>query len=267
MPTTAHALFQSLIEGPLLLGDLPEAACFPHRALLMPNLVEPLNLQQKLGHLYEDALAVLLKASPQYDLLARNLQLQTDAHTTVGELDFLIRDLNSGQLIHLELATKFYLAVESESGLTLPGPDARDNFSRKRDRLRTHQLVLTEKFRETLPAEFRSEAIVTRQLIYGCLFDHIRSQNIAEPEFVTAHCRRGRWLPLDELTDHFPSGTQFQRIPKALWPVPLALLENSLLEEWTPPSQVSHCTMLRINDEPTPYFVAPVGYPDRMTSA
>ena len=292
MTSIEHALFRSLVEGPLLVGDLPEAETFPYRDLSIPATVSSdarLNLQQKLGHLYESALAVVLEASPRFDVLACNLRIQKDAHTTIGELDFLLRDLsNDDQLIHLELATKLYLAVptgEGEGkglGFTLPGPDARDNYFRKIQRLREHQLILADKHRATLPAEFRDQPIVARQLIYGCLFDpvpvddHVRPRvppvpldepQFASPEFLNPQCRRGRWLTIDQCSEHPPSETEFHIVPKTLWPVPLEFLEGFPLERWTPQTPVDRCVMLRVNDDTVPYFVAPSGYPKHRAPA
>jgi hypothetical protein len=261
----SKALLKSLIASPLLVTDLPEAVAFTHSALHLPDHFPPLDLQQKLGHLYEDALAVLIEASPLYDLLARNLQIQSDTHTTVGELDFLLRDLRSGQLVHLELATKFYLAVQTESGLALPGPDARDNYFKKLHRLRTHQLLLPTSHQQHLPTAYRHEPIITQQLIFGCLFDHIASNKPATAEFISATCRRGRWLTIDQLPDQFPPDTTYQIIPKPLWPVPLELLIGIPLERWSPTASLDRCLMLRIRNEPLPYFIAPADYEKRLT--
>jgi hypothetical protein len=261
MTSTSQALLQSFIEGPLLVGDLPEADAFHHGDLSLPDSITELNLNQKLGHLCEDAFAALLESSPPFDLVAQNLQVQTDVHTTIGELDFLLRDLSNGQLIHLELATKFYLAVETEDGLTLPGPDARDNYFKKLQHLRDHQLRLTQKHRNTLPLHYRREPIVTRQLIYGCLFDHIHAATLAKPEFMNLHCRRGRWLTIDECINHFPEDTHFQIIPKPLWPVPLQLIQDIPLETLKPDRTINRCIMLRINQETVPYFVTPSNWP------
>lgn len=259
--TTTQALLDSLQRGPLLVGNLPESSTFPFQNLTIPPGHPNLNLQQKLGHLYEDALALLLDHSDQFDLVAQNLQIQKDAHTTVGELDYLIRDLASDDLIHLELATKFYLAVETDSGLTLPGPDARDNYFRKLARLRTHQLQLPKLFRDHLPEKFRDQPIITEQLIYGCLFDHIDSTTPASPEFINPSCRRGKWLTIDELPSHFSGKTVFQMIPKPLWPAPLEALNTIPLELWSPETAVDRCLMVKVNDEPLPYFIAPTGFP------
>ena len=257
---TAKALLQSLVCGPRLVGDLPEAKAFPSEHLTIPPEIPPLNFEQKLGHLYEDALAILLQFSPKIDFLAQNLQIQKDIHTTVGELDFLIRDCSSNGLIHLELATKFYLAFQSEDGLKLPGPDARDNYFRKITRLRDHQLQLPTRYRDHLPELYRDQTIITQQLIYGCLFDHIDSPEQANPDFINPNCRRGKWLYQNEIPRHFTETDHFQIIPKPLWPVPLEFLQNLTLATWDPNQRQERCLMVRYKNKATPYFLAPNPY-------
>ena len=261
MPTHSQALIQSLIHAPLLVTDLPEARSFDRHSLQLPSPPPDLDPHQKLGHLYEDALTAVLEASPAHELLAHSLQLHDPDQKTRGELDFLLRDLTSGRLIHLELATKFYLALESPDGLLLPGPDARDNYFRKIHRLRTHQLTLTKRYTHLLPQSYRGEPVTPEQLIYGCIFDHVQAGNPATADFIAPTCRRGRWLKLEEVNAHFPPGTKLEHIPKTLWPVPLEFLENFPLEPWQPPATIDRCTMLRVENSPLPHFVTPSGYP------
>ncbi len=251
MASTSQAILRSLMEAPLLVGDLPEAAVLGREALELPDPIPSLNLQQKLGHLYEEAMAMLLEASPGFELVARGLQLRGDDLKTVGELDFLVRDPECDQLIHLELATKFYLAVETAGGLELPGPDARDNYFRKLHRLRSHQLGLSSNHRDCLPKGLRDESIVVRQLLYGCLFDHIDATSPSMPDWSDPECRRG----------HFPLGAVFQVIPKCLWPVPLEYLSEVDLEPWVLPGTINRCVMVRVDGGNVPYFVTPSGYP------
>jgi len=264
--TTVNALLRSILVGPLLVGDLPEAKCFCRSNLRQPEAVPNLNLQQKLGHLFEDALASLLVASNQVELLEKNLQLRDEARRTVGEMDFLVRELSNNALIHLELATKFYLAVETPSGIALPGPDARDNYFRKLARLRDHQLRLPIRFLSCLPPAYKSTPIMTQQLIYGCLFDHVDTAETFTPEFTPGNCRRGKWLHEQDCERHFGPDSKFEIIPKALWPVPFELLKDLDLEPWTPSKPIERCLMVRANWESTPYFVAPTGYPNQTAS-
>lgn len=261
MDATTRYLLQSLIHGPLLIEDLPEASTFARERLEVPKTSARLDTEKKLGHLYEDALATLLEASPEHDLLERNLQLHDSAGSTLGELDFLVYDRLADQLIHLELATKFYLAVPTESGLALPGPDARDTYFRKLRSLRERQLLLARTHRAALPPRYQQETIIARSLIHGCLFDPIDETEPCAPDHSAPNCRRGRWLAVDEIEARFATNTKFQIIPKTLWPVPLEFLIDVNLPSWNPKQPITRCVMLRIEDDPTPYFVTPIGYP------
>ena len=258
--TTSNAIIESLLTSPLLVGDLPNAKRFNRESLTASPQSTELNFDQKLGHLYEDALATLLASSPQLELLEQNLQIQENIHSTVGEMDFLIREAD-GTLTHLELATKFYLAMKTDHDVVFPGPDSRDNYNRKIDRLLSHQLTLVERHKAHLPPAYREAAITVKQLIYGCLFDHICHAEPSLPKFSNPRCRRGKWLHHAELLDHFPDDSQFHLIPKHLWPVPIDLLEKIPLEKWQAEAPVDRCLMLRINDERCPFFVAPNEYP------
>ncbi len=260
----SKVLFQSLIEQPPLLADLPEATTFPCKSLVFPGEPCALNLQQKLGHLYEDALAVLLESTPRYDVLAKGLPIRQDAGHTLGELDYLLRDLVSERTIHLELAVKFYLAVETESGLRLPGPDARDHYFRKLEKMRSHQLVLldkVDKFRDLLPEPFREQEIDVQQLVHGCIFNHVQATAPVQAEFLNPNGRRGKWLHVGECAEYFGENNLLKIIPKPLWPAPMKIIAGLELEKWKPDEKMDRCVMVLADKDHCPYFIAPNGYP------
>lgn len=257
------ALLKCILRGTPLIGDLPEANHFSRSSLSYPKEIPELNLQQKLGHLFEDTLASLITASDQLELFEQGLQLRDEDLKTVGELDFLIKDHKARTLIHLELATKFYLAVNTANGFALPGPDARDNYYRKLARMREHQLRLPVKFRDCLPPQYKNTLIETQQLVFGCLFDHIDASKTFTPEFAREDCRRGKWLHQSDCDRYFCSNSRFEIIPKALWPVPFEFLETIELKAWAPSKPIDRCLMVRANKEFTPFFIAPAGYPSR----
>ncbi len=261
MSTISKALFQSIRGSPPLITDLPEAPTFAYHSLIPPRETKPLKLQQKLGYLYEDALAAMLEATPAYDLAARGIQIRREAGHTLGELDFLVRDLASDRLIHLELAVKFYLAVEAENEFLLPGPDARDNYHKKLEKMRSHQLLLVEKYRDLLPEEFQKEPIVAEQLVHGCIFDHIHASKPVETEFLNPNARRGKWLHVNDCEDYFGTDARLEIIPKPLWPVPLEILEGVELKIWEMDPAMDRCVMVRVDAKKFPYFIAPNSYP------
>lgn len=62
----------------------------------------------RLGHQMEFVCKQLLKASNAYDVLLHNLPIREEKRT-VGEIDFIVQETATKQLIHIELTYKFYL--------------------------------------------------------------------------------------------------------------------------------------------------------------
>lgn len=94
---------------------------------------------ERLGKYFENLIAFWLESSPRYELLARNLQVR-DAKQTYGELDLIVRDLESGRVAHWEVAIKFYLQLGPEADLfSWVGPNRRDSLGRKAGHLLEHQ--------------------------------------------------------------------------------------------------------------------------------
>lgn len=217
----SDAIRRSLWAAPLLVGDLPEAKAW-EGIEQREGLAIPLNFEQKLGHLYEDAFEQLLVGDPCLELLARNLQVFDSTGRTLGEFDFLIHDQRSDELVHLELAVKFYMFFKSPTGeKRYPGPDPRDNWLNKLDRMRSKQLVLsrTPEARALVKKRFGREVDVVAQRVYGSIFDPIGSEARSAPPYVSEGCRRGIWLYRSEWSCHFAESERVRLIPKCLWPV------------------------------------------------
>ena len=96
-----------------------------------------------------------LKLSRNYKLLAANLQIHTTSSSsnpnktkTLGELDYIVRNLNSGEVVHIELACKFYLYDENINGLDAEkwiGPNRKDSLFEKLEKLRQKQFPLLKR--------------------------------------------------------------------------------------------------------------------------
>ena len=61
----------------------------------------------RLGHLAEKIVSEAIKTSSNYQVLFENIQI-IEEEKTIGEIDFIIKNFNSKQLLHVELAYKFY---------------------------------------------------------------------------------------------------------------------------------------------------------------
>ncbi|MBC8150159.1 MAG: DUF1853 family protein [Bacteroidetes bacterium] len=98
----------------------------------------------RLGHLAEKIVSELIKSSVNYKVLYENIQLIEDKKT-IGEIDFIIEEIASSQVIHLELAYKFYLFDPSISSSPINnwiGPNRNDSLREKLEKLKQKQLPL-----------------------------------------------------------------------------------------------------------------------------
>ena len=102
----------------------------------------PTNL--RLGHLAEIIVSELIKSSTNYKVLYENAQVIEDKKT-VGEIDFIIEDIDTKQVIHMELAYKFYLfdpSISSEPINNWIGPNRNDSLIEKLEKLKRKQFPL-----------------------------------------------------------------------------------------------------------------------------
>jgi hypothetical protein len=139
------ARISSIIQTPSLphsITQLTEFSLSKVQAEDTTNINLPSNL--RLGHLAERVVSGLIDQSVNYELLYENIQLIQEKET-VGELDFIIKEIATERLIHLEMAYKFYLydprisAIEIENWI---GPNRNDSLSKKLDKLKKRQFPL-----------------------------------------------------------------------------------------------------------------------------
>jgi uncharacterized protein len=121
---------------------------FPTFDLAQLNIEETLDFELptnlRLGHLAERVVSGLIKSSSNFNLLHENVQL-IENKTTIGELDFIVKNLESGEIIHFELAYKFYLLDPSLSQNQINnwiGPNRRDSLIEKLEKLKSKQFPL-----------------------------------------------------------------------------------------------------------------------------
>lgn len=139
---------------------------------------DPMELQEfikgsykhQLGRYCEQLLQFFFIKSPYYELLAHNLQL-FENRKTLGELDFLIKDVNYNKIIHIELAVKFYIALNKGALIQdFYGPNANDKLQNKLQLL-DRQIKLTEEYAPKFtefgnPADFEKYILLKGVLFY-----------------------------------------------------------------------------------------------------
>lgn len=155
----------------------------------LPHLVTKAELQQinkqvdfrqwplpeyknRLGLWYEKLWIQIIKHYPSWEIMAHNDQV-IENKRTLGAIDFLVADHRSKQVIHFELAIKFYLHFFEWGWQGWLGPDPKDQLSKKVARLLSHQLPMgfhaqIQKIKAQYPTyRFNQKLILQGRLFYA----------------------------------------------------------------------------------------------------
>ncbi|MEY8021881.1 DUF1853 family protein [Muriicola sp. SD30] len=157
--------------------------------------------RMRLGHKMELVFKAAMEKQSSYELIERNIVIQR-VNITLGELDFLLRDTSDNSLIHLELTYKFYLIDNeiSEPIYRLVGPNRRDMFYTKLDKLKDKQFTLpyTKEGRAALQ-ERRLEADQLKQqtCFKAQLFTPFTADQIGIRP-LNQNCISGFWLRFEQ---------------------------------------------------------------------
>ena len=235
-PTRARADLTWCIRSPSLLAPghgrtwYPDDAFWTAQALHGPQSlpVPPDPHRFRLGNHFETLVATWVDHAPDLTLLTRNLQV-FDAKRTVGEFDLLLE--RDGSPEHWELAVKFYLAAGDGADPTRWfGPNTADRFDLKFNRMREHQLVLSQ--HPAGLATLASKGIASPSvaaMVKGRLFHPLARYldgTWVVPETVNpSHCR-GWWVSREALAELQALGDRFVWLPKSLWLAPIEPAHN-----------------------------------------
>jgi len=183
----------------------------------------------RLGLRFESYIAYWIKISPNYQLLKQNIQIIEEGHT-YGELDFIIKDIHTNKIIHLEVAVKFYLGMMLE-GQSSPDPyhwfgtNTNDQLGKKVDHLKQHQTQLGEKYQGHLQKRHEIQVDEKHCLLKGRLFYPMGSD--IQPQDINQNHLRGRWV---QTNNQLLSNKRFVPIEKEYW---LAELKEKELKSLT----------------------------------
>lgn len=193
MQTLLHC--PSLICAPWAMDEAWLAKFRQHAVL--PE-VAPYQGNRRLGFYYQWLWQQLIEAHPHYRLLAEEVQL-TWHKQTLGAIDFLVENTQTGHLEHWEVAIKFYLAFQQQ----WPGPNAKDNLDKKTNRMLDHQLRLSEHpaFIEQLAPKYgmphTKRLLMQGRLFYPCHHNDRGSSVAINPQALTGHwCYPAQAAPL-----------------------------------------------------------------------
>ena len=176
----------------------------------------------RLGVYFEQLWQHLTRNCNSLDVINHNLQVIIDKHT-FGEFDSIIRDNVLDATLHCELAVKFYLQVGSGEKLShWVGPNLRDRFDNKYQRLFDHQLALSNQ--PTIKQWLSDQNIVidhVKLLTRGRLFyplENFMQELYRFPREVNPQHQKGFWTTWEEFAHlQLSSSIDWYLLPKPYW--------------------------------------------------
>jgi hypothetical protein len=163
-------------------------------------LHQALNIHQflRLGHYAEKLLAFYF--SHEGLLYGHSMQVHNDRSETIGEFDYLL--FAQGGLLHIELATKFYLfhpnvsLKRQASVFDYVGPTLNDTLGAKMQKIMQRQLTLSQ--HEAAQKLVPQKIIAARALIKGWLFYRVTEHEQSSIHGIDPNHCMGFWWTLAE---------------------------------------------------------------------
>ncbi|PKD16095.1 hypothetical protein APR41_09890 [Salegentibacter salinarum] len=164
----------------------------------------------------------IIRKNLNYKLLAENMQISRNK-ITLGELDFLLEDLITRQVFHIEMVYKFYVYDPSFSTEMKRwiGPNRRDTLLQKTEKLREKQFPLLYKpdTKDLLNSlGLKAEEILQQTCFKASLFvpKHLQDKQFQE---INNDCVAGIWLHLKDFISAEYRDFQFYAPRKQDWPM------------------------------------------------
>ncbi len=159
-----------------------------------------------------------------------NLQLHQHGRT-LGEADALC--WRNNELLHTELAVKFYLGLDAGSGTAAGwyGPEVRDRLDLKWHHLMERQLAPERLDSAPLPPHWQALKVRSALLSRGRLFYPLLQERFQTPDqqLLMPNHDRGFWLRCGDL-QQLPEG-HWQLLQRRQWLAPLRSAKSHLLDK------------------------------------
>lgn len=174
---------------------------------------------RRLGNYFETLWYFALQLNSRYQLIERKLQIH-DGERTLGEMDFIVLDNETGRYAHWELAIKFYLGMgDTVNHDAWHGPGKRDRLDLKVDHLLGRQTLLST--HPVAKAQLEQRGIVIDDcavILKGRLFypwQHGGPEDY--PQFANPSHLRGQWLTRQQLMQSYAPGARLVPLIGSGW--------------------------------------------------
>lgn len=199
---------------------------FPNSANEIPQLSSTFVLGKRIELFFDH----LLAQSAKFEVIAKNLQI-FKAKVTVGELDFLIKNLENDSIFHIELVYKFYIYDPSitDKAARWIGPNRKDSLLKKITRLKDYQLPLLQK--EETHEMLNSYNLLTynieQQVCFKATLFLPKGFEQTQISGINTSCIAGYWIRFSDFSNSEYGNNLFHAPAKQDWPI-----DPATNEEW-----------------------------------
>jgi hypothetical protein len=174
---------------------------------------------RRLGNYFETLWCFALQLNSRYRLIERNLQIQ-DGEGTLGEMDFIVLDNETGRYAHWELAIKFYLGIgNTVDPRAWHGPGKQDRLDLKLDHLLSRQTRLSR--HPVAKAQLEERGIVIDDcavILKGRLFYPWQQEGPEHhPRYANPSHLHGHWLTRRQLVRSYRADARFVPLIRSGW--------------------------------------------------
>lgn len=240
------ARIASLFKAPILDSEITGFESFRLSDLEIESELDfdlPNNL--RLGHLVEKTVAQCIQASTNYRLLHESIQLIQEKQT-LGEIDFILEEVKSRKIIHMELAYKFYLYDPSISDNPIQnwiGPNRNDSLHLKLKKLKEKQFpLLHHKVLESQLGGLASSEITQALCFMASLY--LPYQKKVELDSSYQKAVKGYYLSYDEFQRLHHSGSVYYLPTKKEWGI-----DPSENQNWLKNQEIEADLTMSISDK------------------
>jgi hypothetical protein len=179
-----------------------------------------LNLQvsKLIGKRFETLLQFWFENSEWFELVKHNVQMH-DGDQTVGEIDFIVYDKYSDELLHIEAACKYYWSsAQSSQWETWLGPNRQDRLSLKMDKLKMQSRICDSKIGKAFLQENNIERPISVVYLKGYLFYPFNELGRSVlPALGHRHHQAGWYIHQNTLDRFIDTPRQWVILPRTHW--------------------------------------------------
>lgn len=177
--------------------------------------------RQLLGKRFERFIEYWLRFSGKYEVLISNRPVSRNK-ITLGEIDYVMRDVFSGEIFHLEVASKYYLGYNnSDLWSNWKGINAKDTLEDKMTKFRKQLTIFDREEGVALLDELGLSRPQSLLMMKGFFFYHWKNiKGAKSPQLSLPSHNAGLFLKESEISEFFQGDNSWVLLSKHNWFAP-----------------------------------------------